>query len=185
MIHYELICGRDHEFDGWFRDSATFDRQVMAGMLACPACGDVAVRRALMAPAIGRRRSRESVVQPGAAQAREAQSGAAQAGAAQSGAAQSTDRQMLSGLSPQPSAGALAGAVLPDQVRALLQRMRAEVETSCEHVGDRFAQEARAIHNGEAEARGIYGEATPEQAEALADDGIEIARIPWIPRADG
>ena len=81
--------------------------------------------------------------------------------------------------------GAVAGAVLPDQVRALLQRMRAEVETSCEHVGDRFAEEARAIHNGETEARGIYGEATPEQAEALADDGIEITRIPWVPRADG
>ena len=162
MIHYELICGRDHRFDGWFRDSATFDTQAKAGLVACPACGDVAVHRALMAPSIGRHRSRGAVVQ--------------------AADVPPVEQQTVEGAA---SAGAVTGAVLPDQVRALLQRMRAEVETSCEHVGDRFAQEARAIHNGETEARGIYGEATPEQAEALADDGIEIARIPWIPRADG
>ena len=53
-------------------------------------------------------------------------------------------------------------------------------------VGDsRFAERARAIHRGEAEPKGIYGEATEEQAESLADDGIEVARIPWVPRADG
>ena len=62
--------------------------------------------------------------------------------------------------------------------------LRAEVESRCENVGDRFAEEARLIHAGDAPARGIYGEATPEQAERLADDGIEIAQIPWLPRAD-
>lgn len=90
---------------------------------------------------------------------------------------------------PQPaSAGAVAAAAagrMPDHVRAMLQRLRAEVEKSCENVGDGFADEARRIHNGESEARGIYGNATPEQAEALAEDGIEVARVPWIPRADG
>ncbi len=63
--------------------------------------------------------------------------------------------------------------------------MRAEVEKRCDYVGDTFATEARRIHNGESDARGIYGEATPEEAERLADDGIEVARIPWVPRADG
>ena len=74
---------------------------------------------------------------------------------------------------------------LPDAVRAGLQRIRAEVERNCEHVGPRFAEEARAIHRGESPVRGIYGETTPDQAEALAQDGIEVARIPWLPRADG
>ena len=48
-----------------------------------------------------------------------------------------------------------------------------------------FADEARRIHRGETEKRNIYGEATPEQAEALAEDGIEVAQVPWVPRADG
>ncbi len=159
MIHYQLICSQDHPFDGWFRDSATFDSQAKSGLVACPSCGDSVVHRALMAPAIGRRR----------APARTAPI-----------VADAPAPPVATGSQP-----VVTGAVLPDQVRALLQRMRADVERTCEHVGTKFAEEARAIHNGESESRGIYGETTPEQAEALADDGIEIARIPWIPRADG
>jgi len=84
----------------------------------------------------------------------------------------------------QPSP-AVAGEGMPAQVRAMLQKLRAEVEKNCDYVGEGFAEEARKIHNGEADARGIYGETTPEEAEALAEDGIEVARIPWVPRADG
>jgi len=80
--------------------------------------------------------------------------------------------------------GTEKAALVPDALRAKLQRLRAEIEARCEDVGADFAGEARRIHNGEAEERGIYGETTPEQAEALADDGITIARIPWVPRAD-
>lgn len=79
----------------------------------------------------------------------------------------------------------LPGAPMPAMLRAALQRMRAEVERNCDHVGLRFAEEARAMHRGEAPERAIYGDTTPDQAEALADEGIEVARIPWLPRADG
>ncbi len=78
-----------------------------------------------------------------------------------------------------------SGAAMPAKLAAMLQKIRAEVEKNCEHVGARFADEARAIHRGDTPARSIYGESTPEQAEALADEGIEVARIPWVPRADG
>lgn len=70
---------------------------------------------------------------------------------------------------------------------ALLQAMKAirsEVERSCEHVGPRFAEEARKIHYGESERRGIYGEATDSEAKSLKDEGIEVARVPWIPTPD-
>ena len=83
------------------------------------------------------------------------------------------------------SGKAVAGERMPDQLRALLQRMRAEVERNCDYVGPDFAAEARRIHNGESEARGIYGEATDAEAEALDADGVQVARIPWVPRADG
>lgn len=65
-----------------------------------------------------------------------------------------------------------------------LRRMRREIEETCDHVGDRFAEEARKIHYGEAEARGIYGQATREEAQELAEEGIDFAAIPWIARED-
>ncbi len=86
---------------------------------------------------------------------------------------------------PPAKSVAVAGEAMPDHVRAVLQRVRAEVERHCDYVGDKFAEEARRIHGGASERRGIYGEATAEQAEALAEDGIDVARIPWVPRADG
>ena len=74
---------------------------------------------------------------------------------------------------------------VPAHIRAMLQKLRAEVEKNCDYVGPGFADEARRIANGETDARGIYGETTPEEAEALADEGIEVSSIPWVPRADG
>jgi hypothetical protein len=41
------------------------------------------------------------------------------------------------------------------------------------------------MHRGESDKRGIYGETTPDEAEALAEEGIEVARMPWVPRAEG
>lgn len=74
---------------------------------------------------------------------------------------------------------------LPAQVLAGLQRLRAEIEAQSDNVGPRFAEEARRIHNGESAPRSIHGEATAEQAERLAEEGIPVLRIPWVPRADG
>ena len=167
MIHYQLCCNEDHAFDGWFKDSAAFDAQAKRGLDTCPQCASTAVRRALMSPSLTRPRAGPK---RSAADITEVVPAVTPA-----------DGKLPAPNSPAP----MAGAAMPDQVRALLQRVRAEVETKCEHVGNRFADEARAIHRGEAEARGIYGEATPEQAESLADEGIEIASIPWLPRADG
>jgi len=65
-----------------------------------------------------------------------------------------------------------------------LRKLRQIVETNFEHVGPRFPEEARAIHYGEQEKRGIYGEATPKEAEELAEEGIGVSSIPWLPRQD-
>jgi hypothetical protein len=88
-----------------------------------------------------------------------------------------------------PSAPAPAPAVaaqqIPDEVRAMLQKLRAEVEKNCDYVGGSFAEEARKIHKGDAAPRAIYGETAPDEAEALAEEGVAFSRIPWVPRADG
>ncbi len=150
MIHYTLRCSQDHGFDGWFPGSDAFEKQAKRGLLTCPVCGDTAVERGLMAPAVPRKGNTRKPDAPPAAQA----------------VAVTPDR-------------------LPDGVRAALQKLRAEVEKHCDYVGPDFAAEARRIHNGQADPRGIYGETTPDEAEALAEDGIAISRIPWVPRADG
>ncbi len=65
-----------------------------------------------------------------------------------------------------------------------LAKLRAHVEKNFEHVGDKFAEEARKIHYGESEHRDIYGEATVEEARDLAEEGVEVARIPWVRSSD-
>jgi len=70
------------------------------------------------------------------------------------------------------------------EIRRMLQQVRKHVETNCEYVGNKFADEARKIHKGEADKRGIYGEASDAEYRALAEDGIEVHRIPWVPPND-
>ena len=65
-----------------------------------------------------------------------------------------------------------------------LREMRKQVEANCDYVGPNFAEEARKIHYGETEKRGIYGEASESDSKDLADEGIEVGRIPWVPLAD-
>lgn len=153
MIHYDLRCGQDHSFDGWFKDSVAFDRLAKRGMVECPHCGDTQVERALMRPALAKKAEALPAPAPAPQQ-------------------------------PPATSAAVAGGPMPAQMRAMLQRMRAEVEKHCDYVGAEFAEEARKIHRGESDKRGIYGETSPEQAEALAEEGIEFARIPWVPPAD-
>jgi hypothetical protein len=174
MIHYQLLCAEGHAFDGWFKDSAGFEAQAKAGFVECPACGGTEVRRALMTPAVAKApgmKGRPEAPKPATASA--AGSGTAVTPAAPPAVPAAA-----------PAGQAVAGPV-PAQVVALLQRMRAEVEKHCDYVGPDFAAEARRIHRGESDLRGIYGEASEAEAEALQDEGIEVGRIPWVPRADG
>jgi hypothetical protein len=158
MIHYQVRCSQGHEFDGWFKDSAAFDKQVSLGFLECPTCGDKQVTRALMAPAVVTR-----------SQVPTQASAPAPSPALQSPAAS--------------GAGAVAGPI-PDHLRAMLQRLRTEVEKNCDYVGPQFADEARRMHRGESDRRGIYGETSAEEAEALTEEGIGFGRVPWVPRAE-
>ena len=70
------------------------------------------------------------------------------------------------------------------EAKQMLRELRQHVEKTCDNVGDKFAEEARKIHYGETEPRGIYGEATDEQHQELIEEGVEVARIPWLPRSD-
>jgi hypothetical protein len=85
---------------------------------------------------------------------------------------------------PAAPATAPGNHVMAPQVREMLQELRKHVEANCDYVGNEFAEEARKIHYGETEERGIYGEASNADAEALQEEGIEVGRIPWLPRTN-
>jgi hypothetical protein len=155
MILYQFNCDRQHSFEAWFKDGATADRQLKRKAVECPACGSVKVAKALMAPRIGKATGKEiAPIETPAAPA------------------------------PAPAPEAGKTAMLPAEMRKALLEMRRQVESNCDYVGGKFAEEARKIHEGEAEARGIYGEATDAEHQELIEDGIEVARIPWVPRGD-
>jgi hypothetical protein len=66
----------------------------------------------------------------------------------------------------------------------LLRKVQNHIEKNFDHVGPRFAEEARKMHYGEAERRSIYGEASTAEAKELRDEGIEVDQIPWLPPQD-
>jgi hypothetical protein len=145
MILYQLRCGKDHEFEAWFKDGQTCDRQLARKTVECPHCGTRKVAKALMAPRIG---------------------------AADKPAAE------------KPTTQQQGMSVMASAMRQHLQEVRTKIEENCDYVGEKFADEARKIHYGETEARGIYGEATDNQHQELVEEGIEVARVPWLPRSD-
>jgi hypothetical protein len=169
MILFTLRCKDGHEFETWFRDGATYERQARRGLVTCPECGSTKVDKAVMAPRLGR--SHKSDPAPRDVQREEAQHEPSTAVEAAPVAA-------------PPVAAEPDRPPTPAEFRRALQVLRSVVETNCENVGKGFADEARRIHKGEAKARGIYGDATPAEAEKLADEGIEIAAIPWVPTND-
>jgi hypothetical protein len=70
------------------------------------------------------------------------------------------------------------------KMREAMIELRKHVESHAENVGKQFPEEARKIHYGETEERAIYGEASPDEAKELHDEGIDIVAIPWPSRQD-
>jgi len=154
MIRYRLKCEKRHEFEAWFANSSAFDRQARRGQSSCPKCGTARVEKALMAPNISTRTRRKrvrKVAEPASAQTPPA---------------------------AQPETHRLAAH---GELATVVRKLRAEIEAKSEYVGPRFPEEARKIHYEEAPARGIYGEATREEAQALSEEGIEFFPLPSLP----
>ncbi len=154
MIRYALLCTADHPFEAWFADSDAFDLQSEAGQVACPACGVTEVRKAMMAPAV-----RRSGRPPSAPSAVEAPAVAA---------------------APPPAAPALADETFT-RMRAALREIHTKLKRDAVDVGLAFPEQARAIHDGDAPPRAIYGTATQAEVRGLVEDGVGIMPIPALP----
>jgi hypothetical protein len=156
MIRYALACSKGHTFESWFQNSAAYDKQAKRGLVECPVCGDSKVEKALMAPTLSgtKKRARPSVPMP-----------AAEAPAA------------------APETPAPVAMVSPEEreFRAKLKELREHLTKNADNVGRKFPEEARKMHYGETEHRSIYGEASPQEAKELSEEGIEVHPLPVLP----
>ncbi len=155
MIRYALACDRGHSFESWFQNSAAYDRQVKRKLVTCPVCGSSKVEKALMAPRLS------GVKKRGAAPA---------APAALPEAPAAHEAAPVAMMSPQER-----------EFRTKLKELRDHLIRNADYVGQRFPEEARKMHYGEIEHRSIYGEASPDQAKELHEEGIEFHPLPVLP----
>jgi hypothetical protein len=155
MIRYTLGCERGHEFESWFQNSAAFDKQKKRGLVTCPACGSDKIEKTIMAP----RLARSDIVDP-------TPPSPPPAGPAQAAPAKTP----VAIMSPHER-----------ELRQKLKELRDHVTKNANYVGPRFSEEARKIHYGETEHRSIYGEASPDEAKALHEEGIEFLPLPVLP----
>jgi len=169
MIRYALACDEGHAFESWFANSATYDRQVKRGLVSCPVCNSTKVEKAIMAPQVAgtKRRGDVSVSAP-------MPEGPASSPPSASNALPET---------PQTNVPAPVAMMSPQEreFRSKLKELREHLIRNADYVGRRFPEEARKMHYGEIERRSVYGEATPDQAKELHEEGIEFHPLPVLP----
>lgn len=160
MIQYTLKCAEGHVFESWFQSAAAFDKLQAAGMVGCAECGSMQVQKAIMAPRV--RTGRKAVSSLGEA-------------------------EPPASAPPTPAAAAQAPVIDkrtgadPREIEAALRKMRAAVEANSDYVGEKFVDEARAMHLGDAPERAIYGEAKIDEARELIEEGISVLPLPFVP----
>ena len=161
MIRYALACDNGHDFESWFPGSAAYDAQVARGLVTCPFCNSAKVEKQIMAPSVARTDRVRTLPAP------------------------------LPPAAPEPSVALPVPAPQPQPVavfseqerefRAMLKAFREHVTKNADYVGPGFADEARKMHYGETEHRSIYGEASPEEAKELHEEGVEFHPLPVLP----
>jgi hypothetical protein len=160
MIRYSLSCKEGHTFESWFAGSAAYDKQVKRGLVTCPVCNSPQVEKALMAPQLARTKKGR----------------------------QAPDRSVQT---PAPAAPvpAPAGPAAPvamvspqeQELRKKLRELREHLTKNADYVGQKFPEEARKMHYGEIEHRSIYGEASPDEAKELHEEGVQFHPLPVLP----
>ena len=158
MIVFDLQCDGGHVFEAWFGSSDDYESQKGRRLIQCPICGSGAIDKAVMAPRVAAKGNRRSEI-----------------GGALSGPT----------TTPVPMASGDASAATIKAMLHALAQAQAKVLEGSDYVGSRFAEEARAIHAGESDERSIHGQATPEEAKALIEDGIPVAPLPLPIRPPG
>ena len=147
----DLQCRQGHVFEGWFASEDDFQGQKQRGLVQCPLCADDHIEKRLSAP-----RLNLGAREPAAPSAVPTPSAAPEGSSLQVG---------------NPPA-------LPPALQAAWLDLARKIVANTEDVGARFAQEARRMHHGEVQERAIRGQATPDEAMELLEEGIAVMPLP-------
>ena len=161
MIRYKLQCDKDHTFDAWFSNSTSYDEQAGRNLVMCPECGSVQVSKAIMAPNIGTKDNRKSIIP-----------------------LEEHTRAISKTPELQQTVTPAVAPELPEkrhEIISAMRKIRKIIEEKAEYVGPRFAEEARKIHYEEVEEKGIYGEASQLEVKELLEEGVDIQPFPMLP----
>jgi len=155
MIRYALNCEHGHSFESWFANSTAYDKQQKRALVTCPVCGSAKTEKAIMAPRLNRNEAAEPPApEPPSPPA----------------AAPAPPKSPVAMMSPAEH-----------ELRKKLKELREHITKNADYVGARFPEQARKIHYGEVEHRSIYGEASPEEAKELHEEGIDFHPLPILP----
>jgi len=149
----DLQCRQGHVFEGWFGSEDDFQGQKQRGLVQCPLCGDDHIEKRLSAPRLN-------------------------LGARAPAAAEATVPAHPTSTAGAQRATSSDAAMLPPALQAAWLALARKVVANTEDVGERFAQEARRMHHGEVEERAIRGQATPDEAVQLLEEGIAVMPLP-------
>ncbi|GAB4087471.1 DUF1178 family protein [Hydrogenophaga soli] len=141
MKVFNLCCGQQHLFEGWFASEDDFQSQLARGLLSCPMCADIHIQKRPSAPRLNLK------------------------GGTEGGGDDSPPVEPIS----------------MEQQQAALMRALRTVVAQTEDVGDLFADQARAMHQGELTPKAIRGHTTVDQARELLDEGVPILPLPLLP----
>lgn len=147
-----LQCAHQHGFEGWFASEEDFTGQLERGLVSCPLCGNAQIQKMLSAPRLNLRTGRQDKAPAG------------------------------DGVPAEPGPHvALGHTAAGSPLQAQWLRALRELMANTEDVGERFADEARAMHSGDTDPRNIRGHTSPEVALELIEEGIDVMPLPYLP----
>jgi hypothetical protein len=158
MIRYALNCAKGHSFESWFQNSSAYDKQARQKLVTCPVCGTAKVEKEIMSPRVSGSRRREEAPAPRNETTREKTND------------QANEKTPVAMVSPRER-----------ELRKKLKELREHLTRNADYVGPKFPEEARKMHYGEIDHRSIYGEASPDEARKLQEEGVEFHPLPVLP----
>ncbi|MFZ0425882.1 MAG: DUF1178 family protein [Xanthobacteraceae bacterium] len=173
MIRYALNCENGHTFESWFQNSAAYDKQAKRALINCPVCNSTKVEKAIMAPSLAQSLAQSPTSHPA--------DSAPQPPTPHPNPAPPPPLQPAPVPPIPPKTPVAMMSPVERELRQKLKELRDHITKNANYVGTKFPEEARKIHYGETERRSIYGEASPDEAKELHEEGIEFHPIPVLP----
>jgi len=172
MIVFDLRCSHGHVFEAWFRSSSDYENQRARSLIGCPLCNDSVIDKAVMAPNVGAKSNRRASTSPSPKQ--------------QTGQKLTEEAAAPAASTNLPAPPMREGSPSVEEAKRVLAHvaaLQARMLEKSQWVGKAFVDRARAMHQGDEPTQLIHGQATPQEARELAEEGVAVAPllVPIVP----